>query len=106
EGIPIFAVAVGREAPVPDLILESVSPPSFGLFGEQISIPFKIQNNLKREVRTTVELLDGKREEAKREIVIPPLRELQDAVLWSPRVVGEAALTLKLPVEQDESLPD
>jgi hypothetical protein len=56
-GIPIFAVAVGRETPVPDLILESVSPPSFGLFGEQISIPFKVQNNLKREVRTTIALL-------------------------------------------------
>ncbi|MCI0536899.1 MAG: VWA domain-containing protein, partial [Verrucomicrobiales bacterium] len=106
QEIPIFAVAVGRETPVPDLILESVSPPSFGLFGEQISIPFKVQNHLTREVRTTVALLDGKREEVKKEIVIPPLRELQDAVLWSPRVVGDAALTLKLPVEKDEGLPE
>src|SRR5205823_3595786 len=97
---------VGRETPVPDLILESVSPPSFGLFGEQISIPFKIQNNLKREVRTTISLLEGKREEAKKEIVIPPLRELQDAMLWSPHLVGEAALTLKFPVEEDEGLAD
>jgi uncharacterized membrane protein len=106
QGIPIFAVAVGRETPVPDLSLESVSAPSYGLFGEQISLPFKIQSHLPREVKTSITLYNGTREEAKKEIIIPPLSELQDAIVWSPSAVGEASLTLRLPVEADEALPD
>ncbi len=106
QQIPIFSVAIGREAPVPDLILENVSAPSYGLFGEQISIPFKIRNHLPREVKTVISLLDSKVEETKKEIVIPANGELQDAVVWSPRAVGERTLTLKLPVEPDESLPE
>jgi hypothetical protein len=107
QNIPVFAVAVGRETPVPDLVLESVTPPSYGLFGEQVLIPFKVQSHLPREVKTTISLRsDGQRDEAKKEIVIPPAGELQDAILWSPRAVGEASLTLKLPVEPDEALPD
>lgn len=104
QHIPIFSVAVGREAPVPDVILESVSAPSYGLFGEQISIPFKIRNHLPREVKTVISLFDSKLEETKKEIVIPALGDLQEAVVWSPRAVGERTLTLKLPVEADEGL--
>jgi hypothetical protein len=106
QSIPIFAVALGGETPVPDLLLESVTPPSYGLFGEQILIPFKVQNSLPREVRTTITLTDSQGGETRKTIVIPPVAELQDAMLWSPRAVGEANLTLKLPVESDESLPD
>jgi hypothetical protein len=106
QHIPIFSVAVGREAPVPDVILESVSAPSYGLFGEQISIPFKVRNHLPREVKTVISLFDSKIEETKKEIVIPALGELQEAIVWSPRAVGERTLTLKLPVEADEGLPE
>jgi hypothetical protein len=106
EGIPIFAVAVGRETPVPDLVLENVTPPAYGLFGEQIVIPFKVTSHLPREVRTGVTLFDGQREETRKEIVIPPLGEVQDGLLWSPRAVGEANLTVKLAVEPDEGLAE
>lgn len=106
QNIPIFAVALGREAPVPDLALESVSAPAYGLFGEQISIPFKIQNHLPREVKTTVALFDGQKEETKKTIVIPPLSELQEAIVWSPHAVGDRTLSLKLPREPDEALPE
>lgn len=106
QNVPIYSVAVGRESPMPDLVLENVSPPSYGLFGEQISIPFKIQSHLPREVKTTISLLDGQREETKKEIVIPAMGDLQDAIVWSPRVVGEASLTMNIPVEPDEGLAE
>ena len=104
--IPIFSVAVGRETPVPDLILDTVSAPAYGLFGEQISIPFKVENHLSREVKTVISLIDTNQEEIKKDIVIPAQGELQDAILWSPRAVGETSLTLKVPVEPDEGLAD
>jgi hypothetical protein len=104
QNVPVFAIGVGRETPLPDLILESVSAPSYGLFGEQIAVPFRIRSYLPREVRTTLTLFEGNREETKKEIVIAPMSELQEAILWSPRSVGEVKLTLRLPVEPDESL--
>jgi hypothetical protein len=106
QGIPIFAVAVGRESPLPDLVVENVSAPAYGLFGEQIAIPFRVRSYLPREVKTTVTLFDGRREETKKDVVIPAMGELQEAILWSPRSVGDVALSLRLPVEPDESVPE
>jgi uncharacterized membrane protein len=106
QNVPVFCVSVGRETTLPDLVLESVSAPSYGLFGEQIAIPFRIRSFLPREVKTVVTLFDGKREESKKEIVIPPSGELQESILWSPHSVGDVALTVRLPVEAEETLPD
>jgi hypothetical protein len=106
HNIPIFTVAVGREVPLPDLVLESVSAPSYGLFGEQIAIPFKIRSYLPREVRTVVGVFNGAREETVKEIVIPAQGDLEEVILWSPRAIGEVELTLRLPLEPDESLEE
>lgn len=106
DNIPIFTIAVGRESPAPDLALESVSAPAYGLFGEQILIPFRIQNHLPREVKTVVSLLDGTREETKKEVTIPALGSLQESVVWYPRTVGDRDLTLRIPLEPGESLPE
>jgi uncharacterized membrane protein len=106
QNVPVFSVTVGRETPLPDLVLESVSAPSYGLLGEQIAVPFRVRSYLPHEVKTTATLFEGRREESKREIVIPAMGELQDSILWSPHSVGEVALTLRLPVEPDESLPE
>ena len=104
QGAPIFAVAVGREAPLPDLSLERVKAPVYGLVGEQISIPFRIQSHLPDSVDTIVTLLHEGKQEAKRELTIPPMVELQEAIVWSPRAVGEYELTVDLPVQNGESL--
>lgn len=106
QRVPIFSVAVGRETPLPDLQLDSVNPPSYGLFGEQIAIPFTVRSHLDREVKTTVTLLNGERVETKKQITIAPHSDHSDNILWSPRAAGAASLTLKLPVEADESLAD
>jgi hypothetical protein len=106
RGVPVFAVGVGSEVPLPDIALESVSPPSYGLFGEQITIPFSIRSHLTNEVRTTIVLNDGTREEIKKEIVIPARGQLQDTILWYPRSVGDVALTLNLPVQPGELIPE
>lgn len=104
QGVPIYSVSIGRETPVPDLILENVTPPSYGLFGEQVSIPFRITSHLPKEVKTTILLMDGNREETRKDITIPAQGDLQEAVLWTPRNVGESALNLKLPVQPEESI--
>ncbi len=106
ENIPVFAVSVGRDCAVPDLVVENVTAPSYGLLGEEIAIPFRISSHLPHEVKTTISLIDPNWEETRKEITIPANGELQEAILWSPRVVGESTLTLKLPVEPDEAIAE
>lgn len=106
QNIPVFAVAVGRDKPLPDLSLENVAPPSYGLFGEQITIPFAIRSFLSQEIKTTVSLYDGSREESKKQVTIPANGELHDTILWFPRNVGDVNLALKVPVQTNEMLID
>ena len=104
QNIPIFAVPVGRETPVPDLILDTVSAPSYGLLGEEIAVAFKVVSHLPREVKTTVTISDNFGESAKKDITIPAQGEAEDSILWSPREVGRINATVKLPVEPDEAI--
>lgn len=106
QGIPVFSVAVGRETPLPDIALENVAAPLYGLFGEQITIPFSIRSHLPEEVRTTITLAEGERLETRKEITIPANGELHDAILWYPRAVGDISLNLSIPLHPAEALPD
>ncbi len=106
QGIPIFTVPVGRETPVPDLILESVSAPSYGLLGEEIAVAFKVVNHLPREVKTTATISDNFGESVKKDITIPAQGELEDSILWSPRQVGNVSATVAIPVQPDESIAE
>ena len=106
QSIPVFSVSVGRETPLPDLSLDPVNAPAYGLFGEQIAIPFRIQSHLPREVKTTVTLTRGNREETRKPVVIPAMGALQETILWSPTAAGDAELAISFPMERDEGLPD
>jgi len=106
QNIPIFSVAVGRPTAMPDLILENVSMPAYGLLGEDIAVPFKVTSHLAREVRTTVSIYDGQGQQAKKDITIPPNGAVEDAILWSPRTGGEITATVKVPAEPEETIAE
>jgi len=104
EGIPIFAIGTGRETAMPDLVLERVLAPAYGLMGERVVMPFKVRSYLSREVRTSVIVFRDGREEFRKEVVLPPLSTVEDSLLWTPKEAGDFSLTVKLPVEPEESL--
>jgi hypothetical protein len=106
QNIPIFTVAAGRETPVPDLVLESVSAPAYGLFGEEIAVAFKVSSHLPRDVKTAISISDNFGESTRKDITIPANGEVEDSILWSPREVGEVTSTVKLPVEPDEAIAE
>ena len=103
RNIPIFTVPVGRETPLPGLVLDSVSAPSYGLLGEEIAVAFRVVSHLPREVRTTVTISDDSGQSAKKDITIPAEGEVEDAVVWSPGQAGNVNATVRLPVEPDEA---
>jgi uncharacterized membrane protein len=104
--IPIYSLSVGREELLPDLALQQVAAPSYGLLGEQVSIPFKIQSSMGREVRTTVSLSDAEGVVLRKDIVIPPKGLLQDTLIWSPTELGDRTLRVSIPVVEGEYLED
>jgi hypothetical protein len=106
ENIPVFTVGVGRETALPDLILENVSMPAYGLLGEDIAVPFKVTSHLPREVKTTVSLSDQEGVAASKDITLPPNGVVEDAILWTPRAGGEVNGTVKIPVEPEESIAE
>jgi uncharacterized membrane protein len=106
QNIPIFTVPVGRETPVPDLILDAVSAPAYGLLGEEIAVSFKVVSHLPREVKTTVTITDNLGESAKKDITIPAQGDVEDSILWSPREVGHVRAKVELPVEADEAIAE
>jgi hypothetical protein len=106
QNIPIFTVETGRETPVPDLVLETVSAPAYGLFGEEIAVAFKVASHLPREVKTVISISDNFGESTHKDITIPANGEVEDSILWSPREVGEITATVKLPVEADEAIAE
>lgn len=106
QKVPVYTVAVGSENHLPDLVLQEVTAPSYGLLGEQISLPFKVQNHLPREIKTTVTLASAAGMEVRKEITLPAFATVQDSVVWAPRKLGEYTLNLKIPVQPDEYLND
>ena len=100
ERVPVFTLTVGSDQAQKDLILESVNPPSFGLLGEQISIPFRIQSHLPEPVKTQVKLTSsrGPTVSITKPVNIPAYGQVHDSIVWAPREIAEYTLTLDLPV--------
>jgi len=106
EGIPVFSVVTGQDEPIPDLAMEEIAAPAYGLFGEQIAIPYTVQSHLPRDVATEVRLMNGSERLAAKKITLPANSRFRDSIMWYPREVGEFDLRLEFPVEKEEQLRD
>ena len=106
QGIPVYSIVTGQDESIPDLAMEEVAAPAYGLFGEQIAIPYSVQSHLPRDVATEVRLMQGTEQLAAKKITLPANSRFRDSIMWYPREVGEFDLRLEFPVEPDEGLRD
>lgn len=106
RGIPVYSVGIGGETPLPDLVLEHTATPAYGILGDQINVPFKIQSYLPRQVQTTVTLSDLNGVVAQKAVTIPAYGQVSDSMVWVPNEQGDYNLEMKLPVESDEAIAD
>jgi hypothetical protein len=106
KGVPVFGVGVGSETALPDIQIVSLDAPTFGVAGKAARIPFTIRSSLSRDypVVVTLESSDGQR--AEKQILIPAMGQLSDALSWQPETVGDFELTLKVPPSDAERIPD
>lgn len=104
RNIPIYTIGIGSSSALPDLELKPVTVPAFGLLGEQISIPFRVQSFMNRPVSTEIRLTGSNAVDVHKSITVPPFGQTQDALLWAPTQPGDYTLKLSFPAEPDEAL--
>lgn len=106
KSVPVFGVGVGSETALPDIQIVSLDAPTFGVAGKAARIPFTIRSSLPRDypVTVTLEASDGQR--AEKQILIPAMGQLSDALSWQPEATGDFELTLKVPPSDAEKVPD
>ena len=102
RAIPIYTVTTGRDRFLPDLVLESITAPSYGLIDEHIVIPFAIRSHLKTDARITVILSGPAGMTARKTIVVPAGSQHRDSIVLVPDTEGEYAFELSFARHPDE----
>lgn len=104
RNVPVFGVAVGSERYLPDLVLESVSSPAYGLLDEQISIPYSLRSRLGREVQARISLVGTDGTEVSKVISLPAMSLVQDSVVLTPKYPGDYNFTLRVDALPEEAV--
>lgn len=102
QDTPVYTVTAGRDSFLPDLVLESVTAPTYGLLDEHIVIPFTIRSHLDSDIRTTVQLIGPGGTETSKSIIIPAGRLHRDSLVLVPREEGEFTFEIGFPRHTDE----
>ncbi|MCG3149365.1 MAG: hypothetical protein PCFJNLEI_02825 [Verrucomicrobiae bacterium] len=106
QGVPVFAVGVGAERYLPDLVLERVTAPEYALLGEQVYVGFTLKNFLDHDVKTTVTLRDNRGGEVKKPVLVPALGTTQEAIFWTSLYEGQSKLSVSVPAVEGEFRQD
>jgi len=104
--VPVFAVPTGAETRLPDVELSSFDVPTFTVAGKPLRIPFTIDSSLPRDEVVMLEMKASSGEIITKEVTLPAMGRLQDAIAWKPDKPGEVKLTLTIPKTPNERYPE
>lgn len=104
--VPVFAVAVGSPTKLPDVELVSLDCPTVGVIGKPVRVPFTVRSTLPTERVIPATLTTSSGETLRKDIRLPPMATVSDWMYWSPTAVGDYTVSLTLPPEAGELLPD
>ena len=96
QGVPVFTVPCGAEKFQPDIILERVEAPGFGLVNEKIQIPFRVRNVSGREYRGRVNLRSRQGVSLSRDLVLANGESATENFIWQPGFEGRFNFTLEV----------
>ena len=102
-GAPVFAVPVGSETRLPDLEIAAFDPPTFAIAGKPLRVPFAIESSLPREHPVEVVLTTSTGERISKQVTLPAMGRLEDAIAWLPKDVGDVDLTVEASPAPKES---
>ncbi|MDA1180550.1 MAG: hypothetical protein O2931_17360, partial [Planctomycetota bacterium] len=104
--IPVFTVASGSPTRLPDLELVSLDPPTFGVAGKAVRVPFVVESSLPREHTVTATLRTSDGESISEEIVLGPMARTSATISWKPSRVGDVTISVELKSHPDETERD
>ncbi|MFM7135573.1 MAG: hypothetical protein ACKO1M_00685 [Planctomycetota bacterium] len=104
--VPVFAVPAGSQSRLPDVELASLDCPTMGVTGKPVRVPFTIRSSLPTERVVPVTLATSAGETVRKDVRLPPMADVTDWIYWSPPAEGDYTLTLTLPEQPGELLPD
>ncbi len=104
--VPVFAVPTGAETRLPDVELSSFDVPTFAVAGKPLRIPFTIGSSLPRDEVVMLEMKASSGEIITKEVTLPAMGRLQDAIAWKPDKPSEVKLTLTIPKTPSERYPE
>ena len=106
KNVPVFAVGVGSEERLPDMELAASDAPTFGVVNKSLRIPFRIISWLPADRDVKVSLTGTRGEKVEKNVRVSGMGQQQDTIDWKPEKTGEYTLTLEIPVDESETLPD
>ena len=104
KDIPVYTIVVGSETALPDLEVDSLEAPTFGVVNKPTRIPFSITSTLPRDAEVTVNLSSTAGDDVTGKFTVPANGTLQQAFVWSPKKVGEYILTIDVPAAEGERI--
>lgn len=92
--VPAYAIEVGAETRLPDLILEPVEFPSYSIMNEAMVIPVRVSNTLTEDAPVEVILMADGTPVARQSVQVPAGGSEDTSLRWVPRVEGAVPLTV------------
>jgi hypothetical protein len=105
-GVQVLAVPTGSPTPLPDVRIASLDCPVTGVVGKPFRVPFTIQSTLPREqvVTAIVETSDG--QSFNKQVRLASMGKTTDFISWTPTSIGDYTVTVRVPPQPGELLPD
>jgi hypothetical protein len=99
---PVLAVGAGSPTRMPDVVLLRCDAPTYGVLGKPVRIPVVIDSALPQDYEVDLLLRDSTGHEVTKQVTIPAMGRLEDAIVWEPEQAGEVQLTVLVPPHADE----
>ena len=106
QSIPVFAVGVGSQVPLPDLELVNIDAPAYAVVNKQLRIPFVVRSTLGQERDVNVTLSINKKATVSKLIRVSAMGQAQENMVWTPPAVGDYTLTMRIPRDTQELIPE
>jgi uncharacterized membrane protein len=106
QNTPLIAVPVGSPTRLPDIELISIDVPTFGIAGKSILVPVTIESSLPRDAAAQIVLTASDGQELTKDVRIAAMGRTTESIAWKPDAVGDFTLTVRVPVQPDETIQD
>ena len=100
--VPVYAVTVGSDEPLPDIEVSALEPPTFSVVGKSLQVPFNLRSTVATDYETEVVLSVETGVQLTKRVVVPAMGQVRDVFFWTPDEVGDIELELSVPIHPEE----